>query len=171
MKRRVPTLRLDFHAHRQRQLFINLAWLALAALLVIAPVLYHAKIQQETAALDMVSIVPPVTTAKPVDRRYRQDGADSLVRRLDAPWEALLNGIEQSATDKAVLLSLQPNLTRGEAVLHGEAARYADVLDYIERLKAQPGFLQAYLTNHTVNEDAPGQPVSFTITVSWRAAS
>ena len=167
--RRVPLpLRLRFHESPSRQHRMNVAWLALAAIFITVPLAYYQEIVQDTAGLEqeMVTLTQPL--ANPVVMVSRKDDSQrKLLKHLDAPWETLLNGLENAAFSKATLLSMQPNLTRGEAALSGEAARYADVLDYIERLRAQPGFTQAYLTNHTIAEDKPGKPVRFAITLQW----
>jgi hypothetical protein len=171
MRRVLPPLRLNFHENKSRRRRLNGVWLTLAVIFIALPVMHYRQIVQETARLEQDSAVLANSMANPaVMTSLKDDGSSKFMKHLNAPWETLLNGLENAAYDKATLLSMQPNMTRGEAVLLGEAARYADVLDYIERLKAQPGFMQAYLTNHTIAEDTPGKPVSFAITLQWEAA-
>lgn len=171
MRRALSPLRLNFQENKSRRRRLNSVWLALAATLIAAPVIHYRQIMGDTATLEHKSAVLAHSMAKPtVMISFKDDGSSKLLKHLNVPWETLLNGLENAASGKATLLSMQPNLPRGEAVLLGEAARYADVLDYIERLKAQPGFMQAYLTNHTIAEDTPGKPVRFAITLQWRAA-
>jgi len=171
MRRILPPLRLNFHKSQAGRRKLNGVWLTLAAILIAVPVTYHRQIVRDTARLEQDSAVLAISSVSPVVlSSMKDDGSNKLLEQLNAPWETLLNGLEIAADDKVALLAMQPNLARGEAVLLGEAARYADVLDYIERLKAQPGFMQAYLTNHTIAEDTPGKPVRFAITLQWEAA-
>lgn len=171
MRRVLPPLRLNFHENKSRRRRLNGVWLTLAVIFIALPVMHYRQIAQEIARLEQESAVLANSMANPaVMISLKDDGSSKFMKHLNAPWETLLSGLENAAYDKATLLSMQPNLTRGEAVLLGEAARYADVLDYIERLKDQPGFMQAYLTNHMIAEDKPGKPVSFAITLQWAAA-
>jgi hypothetical protein len=171
--KRVPShLRVRFNESPSRQRRLNGAWLALAAILIAVPLTYYRQIVQDTVRLEQSSTTLAQQLVSPgVTVLHKDDGQGKLLKHLNAPWETLLNGLENAASDKATLLSMQPNLARGEAVLSGEAGGYSDVLDYIERLKAQPGFTQAYLTNHTIAEDRPGKPVRFAVTLQWEAAS
>ena len=163
-------LRLDFHADPVQRRRRGAAFVVLALLLTIIPLGYfqHVRqmmleLRQESAALAQQSSLPAV----PMPVANREDGSDKLLRQVNVPWNILLDGLEAATGGKVVLLTLQPNARQGEAVLGGEAARYAEVLEYIERLKAQPGFGQVFLTNHEVAEDAPGRPVRFTIGLKW----
>jgi hypothetical protein len=145
----------------------------LALLLLALPVIYYQHLHQSTQELEQSSIALAGEFSRPVvvmAQAKVDDGSEKLLRQINAPWEGLLNGLEVATTGKVVLLSVQPNARQGEATLGGEAARYADVLEYIERLKAQPEFGQAFLTNHAIAEDTPGKPVRFTITLKWGAA-
>ncbi|OAJ71885.1 hypothetical protein A7976_10560 [Methylobacillus sp. MM3] len=171
MTRTLSPLRLNFHKSQAGRRRLNGAWLVLAVILIVVPIMYHRQIVRDTARLEQDSAVLAISSVSPVVlSAMKGDGSNKMLEQLNAPWETLLNGLEIATDDKVALLSMQPNLARGEALLLGEAARYADVLDYIERLKAQPGFMQAYLTNHTIAEDTPGKPVRFAITLQWEAA-
>lgn len=171
MTRTLSPLRLNFHKSQAGRRRLNGAWLVLAVVLIVVPIMYHRQIVRDTVRLEQDSAVLAISSVSPVVlSAMKGDGSNKMLEQLNAPWETLLNGLEIATDDKVALLSMQPNLARGEALLLGEAARYADVLDYIERLKAQPGFMQAYLTNHTIAEDTPGKPVRFAITLQWEAA-
>lgn len=171
MRRILPPLRLNFHASQTGRRRLNGVWLILTVILIVVPIMHHRQIVRDTTRMEQESAVLATSSMSPVVlTSMKDDGSSKLLEQLDAPWETLLNGLEVAADDKVALLAMQPNLARGEALLLGEAARYADVLDYIERLKAQPGFLQAYLTNHTIAEDTPGKPVRFAIALQWEAA-
>ena len=172
MRRSLPPLRLNFRQSQGGRRRLNGVWLILTVILIVLPIMHHRQIVRDTARMEQESAVLAISNVSPVVlSSMKDDGSSQLLEQLNAPWETLLNGLEVAAGGKVALLSMQPNLTRGETVLLGEAARYADVLDYIERLKAQPGFMQAYLTNHTIAEDTPGKPVRFAITLQWEAAS
>lgn len=170
MRRSLPSLRLNFRESPAKKRRFHFVALVLALAVVAAPVLHHRQIMRETVRMEQqVAALSDSLTHPVAVIRVPDDVGNKLLGHLNAPWETLLDGLENAASGKATLLSMQPNLMRGEAVLSGEAARYADVLDYIERLKAQPGFAQVYLTNHAIAEDTPGKPVRFSIALQWGA--
>lgn len=147
-----------------------MALMFLTAGLLAGPVVYFQHLRQSTAQLEQDASLLAEEMSRPVavvPQASSSDGSDKLLRQINTPWTDLLNGLEAATSGKVSLLSLQPNARQGVATLGGEAARYADVLEYIERLKAQPGISQAFLTNHEIAEDVPGKPVRFTINLKW----
>jgi hypothetical protein len=167
-------LRLDFHGNASQRRKRGLAFILLALVLVVAPVVYYQHLRQSAAQLEHDTAQLVEEMSRPVAKlpqARNDDGSDKLLHMVNMPWESLLDGLETATTGKVILLSMQPNARQGEATLGGEAARYADVLEYIERLKAQPGFGQTFLINHEIAEDTPGKPVRFTIVLKWGSAS
>lgn len=166
-------LRLDFYGSVLRRRRYGMVLIVLTLLLLAGPVAYFQHLRQYTAKLEQDATLLAKEMSRPVailPQTKIIDGSDKLLLQINTPWTSLLNGMEAATTGKVVLLSLQPNARQGQATLGGEAARYADVLEYIERLKAQPGFGQVFLTNHEIAEDVPGTPVRFTISLKWGRA-
>lgn len=174
MKRSHAALNLDFHTDPATNRRRNGAAIILGLLLVVLTLAYYRHLMQTTAQIERdtqaLSVELSHPAAAPVRLKAGAAGSEKLLQQLNIPWEVLLDGLEAAAQDKTTLLFMQPNIRQGEVALGGEAARYADVLAYIERLKAQPGFGQAYLTNHEIAEDVPGKPVRFNILLKWGRA-
>lgn len=171
MKRTPAALRLDFHTNPARNRSRNGIAMILSLVLLVTALVYYRHLEQANAILrqDMQQLSQEQSRPAPTAVRHggEDEASKKLLQQLNAPWEVLLDGIEASATDKATLLLMQPNIRQGEVVLGGEAARYSDVLAYVERLKAQKGFGQAYLTSHEIAEEVAGKPVRFNILLKW----
>ena len=90
------------------------------------------------------------------------------VSALTAPWDALLDGIEQTDMQNIVLLSLTPNLKKQQLLLTGEAKDLASVLQYIKQLEMQPMLSQVYLQKHTVDITNSAKQVSFNVSANWK---
>lgn len=106
-----------------------------------------------------------VTVDAATTRDFRQ--AEQVIDRLALPWDTLFRAIEGAAGQRVALLSMEPDARKGEVALGGEAADYAAVIDYVERL-GQPGLLQGvHLVRHELREDEPGRPMRFVIVGRW----
>ena len=90
------------------------------------------------------------------------------VSALTAPWDTLLDGIEQTDMQNIVLLSVTPNLKKQQLLLTGEAKDLASVLQYIKQLEMQPMLGQVYLQKHTVDLTSSAKQVSFNVTANWK---
>jgi hypothetical protein len=171
MRHRIQVLGLDFQSQPAAKRRRNAMWALLALLLALAPVVYRQHLLTEAGSLDRMRLAraEPATPSR-ATARLQAAGGDSnakWMRQIGLPWESLFNGLEAATSGQVVLLSVQPNARQGSAILTGEAGRYSEVMQYIERLKAQPEFRQAFLTNHAIAEEEPGKPVRFTILLQW----
>ena len=90
------------------------------------------------------------------------------VSALTAPWDALLDGIEQTDMQNIVLLSLTPNLKKQQLLFTGEAKDLASVLQYIKQLEMQPMLSQVYLQKHTVDITNSAKQVNFNVSANWK---
>jgi Tfp pilus assembly protein PilN len=170
-----PPLRLDFAGveqrnHRRTALFALMG----AVLLVIALLQYRDVAVQISATLAedaaLAASRVPAARDQPADQAELDARAamSKVASRLSVPWEKLLNAIAAAIPNNVVLLSFQPNASRGEAQIVGTATKMAAVLDFVERLRGQKDLSEVYLKNHETDEAAKGKfPVHFTISLRW----
>lgn len=86
---------------------------------------------------------------------------------LQRPWDAVLRGIEQHTDDRVALLSLDAQGVAGSLRLTGEARSMAEVVAYVDRLRALPVLRSAELAGHEWR-DAQGTPVlRFVLELRW----
>jgi len=93
----------------------------------------------------------------------RAEQANAVVARLSMPWDDWFRQLETAAKGKVVLTALQPEADGRRVRIAGEARRFDDLVEYMMRLEATPGFANVYLGEHA--EVAPG--VSFTLSADW----
>lgn len=174
MRRNILHLSCDFQTSPARRRHRNIALISVTLLLMLGLAAYYVHLLQTAVQLERENQGWRAELASQTVPRVQKVMLDAsslqLLQQFNTPWESLLDGLEAAATESVALLSMQPNARQGDVILTGEAARYSDILAYIERLKMQPAFSQAYLTSHAVAEDTPGEPVHFTILLKWRAA-
>ncbi len=94
--------------------------------------------------------------------------ARQVLQELALPWNALLRDIEGAIGDHTALLSIEPDASRRQVRIGGEARRYGDALDFMHRLDSTPMLMTVHLLNHQVRDDVPERPVQFTMAAAWR---
>jgi hypothetical protein len=91
--------------------------------------------------------------------------ANAVLATLTVPWDAMFGELESAAGANVALLGIQPD---GRQVrLAGEARRFEDLLAYIGRLEATPGFANVFLAGHELKSGAGGPGVAFTLAADW----
>lgn len=115
------------------------------------------KIVRSTTATTSMAISPQAKQA-----------LEQTIEALSMPWEPLLQAIERADMGDIALLGLDPDSQKQEVVITGEAKNLYAVLDYVQRLLAQGVLTEVVLQKHSVAEDNPDKPVSFTIVAHWR---
>lgn len=93
--------------------------------------------------------------------------ANAVLANLAVPWDALFGELEAAASGNVALLAIQPASGGRKVQLSGEARRFDDLLAYVARLEATPGFANVFLTEHEVRAGAGEQAVTFTVTADW----
>lgn len=86
---------------------------------------------------------------------------------LDLPWGRLFAALEGSRPGTVALVSIEADGRRREAGLTGEARTPTAMLDYIARLRREPGLAGVVLVSHGVREDAPQRPLVFVVRLRW----
>jgi hypothetical protein len=91
--------------------------------------------------------------------------ANAVLASLTLPWDAMFGELESAASANVALLGIQPD---GRQVrLAGEARRFEDLLAYIGRLEATPGFANVLLSGHELKSGSGGAVVAFTLAAEW----
>ncbi|MBI5786540.1 MAG: PilN domain-containing protein [Rhodocyclales bacterium] len=173
----MANLHLDF-IHPRRPAAPT-GWLALAAgLLVLAAVLtWHAGfVEPDVAAaeLEVARMRKELAAREPAAMKL-DDGqlaaewqkALTINQRLGAPWQKLLAMLESYVDEPVALLSIDPDLTKKDLVLTGEARNLAALLDYVRFLKRQGMLSDVTLQSHQVNKQDRDRPVRFRISATW----
>lgn len=93
--------------------------------------------------------------------------ANAVLASLTLPWDAMFGELEAAANGNVALLGIQPEASGRQVRLAGEARRFEDLLAYIARLEATPGFANVLLASHELKSGAAGPPVAFTLTADW----
>jgi hypothetical protein len=93
--------------------------------------------------------------------------ANAVLASLTLPWDALFGELEAAATDRVALLAIQPDGSGTQVRLGGEARRFEDLLTYIARLEATPGFANVFLAGHELKSGSKDRAVAFTLVADW----
>ena len=109
--------------------------------------------------------VAPIAPSRLDDAARR---AEQVALELRLPWTALFDAVEGAADASVALLTIEPDARRSALRVSGEARNKKAMLDYMNRLGAQPPMLRAVLESHQQRE-AAGSPVQFTLIATWDA--
>ena len=96
--------------------------------------------------------------------------ADEAVQALNMPWDTMLSALEQvQAKNSGVhLLTVQPNPTKGEVLLGGEAEDFSILMDYTKALRAKPQFSEVVLVNQRLADEDSQTRLAFTLLAHWK---
>jgi hypothetical protein len=151
------------------------AWVLLAAGIALAATAAWRYLKTEQSLAGERAIAASLEAERPAKKPLRsamltQAAAGTADRaQLDLPWDTLFGRLEQSRPDGIALLSLEADGRKREASLTAEARRPGIMLDYVERLRSQPGLDAVVLSSHTVRVEDPQEPLRFVVRLRWRA--
>jgi hypothetical protein len=91
--------------------------------------------------------------------------ANEVLASLTLPWDAMFGELESAGSANVALLGIQPD--GRQLRLAGEARRFEDLLAYVGRLEATPGFANVFLSGHELKSGSGGQVVAFTLAAEW----
>jgi Tfp pilus assembly protein PilN len=111
---------------------------------------------------DMIKI-----STQPVKEGELLAARDTL-RRLSIPWDALFGALEAAQSDRAWLLSIEPDVAQGTVTLTGEARDYLAALSYVANLEQQKALSRVYLAKHEIRPNDPQRPLAFVVSASWK---
>lgn len=105
------------------------------------------------------------------DQTQRElDNARRVLLDLALPWEALFRSVEVAAGEHAALLSIEPEVGRGQVRITGEARDYLAVLNFMVSLDADRTLERVHLISHELREEDPDHPYHFALVGHWRTA-
>jgi Tfp pilus assembly protein PilN len=93
---------------------------------------------------------------------------NSAIRKLNVPWEEILDAIEGAGMPKVALLELRHDVSSRQIVAVAEAANSDAMFAYMRKLQVQPMLTAVYLSNHQVSELDKNKPVRFEFSAKWR---
>jgi Tfp pilus assembly protein PilN len=109
-----------------------------------------------------------VSTTAVEDPKVKEEivRANLVLTALSLPWDAMFRELEAAGDKNIALLAIQPETGARHIRLAGEARRFEDLLAYMRRLEATPGFSNVLLTSHALRDDSD-EAVRFTLSTDW----
>lgn len=170
-------LHLDFVNPRRPATPVGWAVLAIGMLLLAAAVFWYARFvepgiagtEQEVARLQKELAAREPVALKLSDAQLTTEWQKALAinQRLGAPWQKLLTMLESYVDEPVALLSIDPDLTKKDLLLTGEARNLEALLDFMRFLKRQSMLADVTLQSHQVNKHDRDRPVRFRISATW----
>ncbi len=105
---------------------------------------------------------------EPVKREL--EAARRVLQELSLPWGALFHSVEGAVGEDVALLSVEPDASRGQVRITGEARDYLSVLTLMARLEEDQTLTRVHLISHEIREDDPHRPYYFALIGRWRSA-
>lgn len=176
-----PAARLLGHTTRCWQ-----QWLALVLLAVTVAALAGAawqvwQLRQQTTALNEATAALVASAGKlaraPSATQIGASAAltpqqvrawNQVIVRLNTPWPAIFDALEQSTPMGVALLGIDPRPGEGSIRIQAEARTLDELLKYTGRLQATPPFGEVLLVKHETHEQDPQRPVRLTVEVRLR---
>jgi Tfp pilus assembly protein PilN len=170
-------LHLDFVNPRRPATPAGWAVLVVGLLLLAAALFWHARLvepgiaeaEQEVARLqkELTAREPVALNLSDAQLSAEWQKALAINQRLGAPWQKLLAMLESYVDEPVALLSIDPDLTKKDLLLTGEARNLEALLDYMRFLKRQSMLTDVTLQSHQVNKQDRDRPVRFRISATW----
>lgn len=103
-----------------------------------------------------------------VDRRHTEKPTDEhiLLEGRSVPWGPLFQGFELAKTPQIALVTMAPDVKKGQVRVEGEARSFEDVIVFLKRLQQQPILRDVVLVSHEIREDEP-DTVHFALEAAW----
>ena len=125
--------------------------LVLAATLLSAAALWnvraHAEAQARTAALPAAALpaAAPASAATPALNAAERARINRVVRRLNTPWSAIFEALENQATPQVAVLGVETDAERGAVRVQTEGRSLDELLVHAERVQATAPFVRTRL--------------------------
>jgi Tfp pilus assembly protein PilN len=116
---------------------------------------------------DLIKVSSQKAAQPPVHEGELAAARDTL-QRLSIPWDTLFGALEAAQTERASLLSIEPDAGGGTVTLTGVAKDYLAALSYVANLEQQKALSRVHLAKHETRLNDPQRPVAFTISASWK---
>lgn len=177
----MPRLDINFAKHRPPA--GRLSWLGLllglgalgAALgwqhLYWQPRLKAAESQLQATRAALAARQPAALKIDDLQLAAEWNRAIAVAGKLNMPWDQLFATFEGEAQRQVGILSLEPDVTKGELILTAEAKNFDEMLAYYRMLQSQENLSAVILHTHQVNQQDREKPIRFRITAKWGSAS
>ena len=106
--------------------------------------------------------------AAPAIAEPKIQAINSAIARLNVPWNELFAAFEADRPKEVALLALQPDPRRRVLVVQAETPTAQAMIEFVDRVRVMPSFIEAVLVKHERREQDPGQPYRFAVEVHWR---
>jgi Tfp pilus assembly protein PilN len=156
------------------------ALLAIGAALLGTSLLHFAATQREANRVEMVY---RKSVAEAARNSTKPDPAPELripaaqvrainaaIDRLNMPWAELFAILETAKPDNVALLAVEPDGGKRSLMILAESRSPEPMLHFVERLRGQPFFEDAFLTRHELREQDPSSPYRFSLEIRWTDA-
>lgn len=151
-------------------------WLLLiaGAMCLALALLQHLLLSRELAAtqdaLARAQQALPKNSIAAVSRHAPEDFqyARQVIDRLMLPWDELFGAVERADSRRVALLKIQPDASRRELLLQGEAKDADAMLAYIRTLERTEALEKVQLTRHELQRDGV-RSIRFTVLAQWKA--
>lgn len=167
-------LQLDYVAPPRRSRLAGIA--LLAAAIAIAGVLFdrhrdaRLALERIEARQGMLTERRPVRAAPRERLEEEAKSAEAVLRQLALPWGAIIETVEDAATEDVAILQLQPDAQSKQLRLGAEARTQEAMLEYLRKLVAAKALANVHIVNHQVQADDPQRPIQFTVQASLKGA-
>ena len=101
------------------------------------------------------------------------DAAGRMAAELGTPWTKLLAELEAASGDttgQVAVLSIEPDHSKHNVHITGEAKNLPLALAYVQRLQSSSLLRYPMLDSHELKADDAQRPVRFAMTAEWREA-
>lgn len=174
----MDALRLDYQIPSRRPQPLLLLLLFIGAIAAIVITVEYSRLQQQiderSAMLQQLRLAHgPQPQPSQKEQRISaamQKGQNDILARLSLPWVALFRALENAQDKKVALLTIEPNIKTGTVRLTAETGTLEQALAYLDRLQQQSALSAVTLIEHEIALETAGQPVRFTLSLSWRHA-
>jgi hypothetical protein len=156
---------------------LQAALVAIAAALLGASLLHFVAIQRDADRVEKVyrkimvdAERNPAKSARITEARIpppQVRAINAAIDRLNLPWAELFAVLETSKPDNVALLAVEPDGKKRTVVIIAESRSPDHMLRFVERLRQQPFFRDAFLTRHELRDVDPSNPYRFSLEIRW----
>lgn len=96
------------------------------------------------------------------------EATNIAIKQLNLPWSDLFDALENSTTQDIALLDIEPDAVKGILKIQGETSTSTEMITFVEKLKQQKIFFDAYIAKHEISERTSQKPLRFLVETKWR---
>ena len=120
---------------------------------------------QDSRASIATSPVAEVRDAKQIALETKQ--ANSVILALSLPWKEFFEAFEASRNNDVAVLSIEPDVQKGQVRISAEAKKLENMLGYAASLQKIALFREVLILSHQIQDQDPEKPIRFVILAAW----